>query len=359
MKTMLQKIVLVMLLVLSLFVLLLHYYLSLPTRHAAPAKIAKPAVTIQPSAPETTVSQIKAVLHEKNSSLEKAYRSVASEIQDFRNAKQLKPESNKTAEKTTPKRFVSQCRRPQKPVAPHAKPAPEAKPESAQSPRPKADKVKPDHRPRLAIIMDDVSTPEQGRMIKALPIRITPSIFPVTEDHPYTRRIAKMFHCYMVHTPMEAYHYPNEEAHTLHVGDSLATVERRIAQIKRDFPRLTAINNHTGSRFTSDALSMDRLFCALQKYGIRFVDSRTSPRTQANRVAAAHGMRIWQRDVFLDNVDDVHAILDRLREAVRYARKHKVAIAICHPRPATFAALRASRKILHGVKVVTMEDLCR
>ena len=166
-----------------------------------------------------------------------------------------------------------------------------------------------------------------------------------------------MFRCYMVHTPMEAFHYPKEEKYTLKTRDSFQTILQRIAQIKHDFPRLTAINNHTGSKFTSDPSAMDKLFCALQKYGIHFVDSRTAATTKACQIGKIHGQHVLSRNVFLDNVDDVDAILARIKESVAYAKKHKVAIAICHPRPATFEALREAPKVIKGVRVVTIDAL--
>ncbi len=371
MKYTLVKIALVIILVLSVFLVILHFSFpssGLPvheTNLSATVGVEKHSLqtgnnqTVLSPAVNTSVADIKAVLGDKNRTLDKAYKSVASEIEDFLNTRKhipLDKDENKSEVN-----FTSVCPLPPEKLPPivrekEKKPLNRYLPETVQK---KQRKKVYRGLPRLVIIMDDVRSLEQGKMIKRLPFKVTPSIFPVTVDHPDTKKVARMFRCYMVHTPMEAFHYPKEEENTLETGDSLQTIERRIRAIKHDFPRLTAINNHTGSKFTSDPKAMDRLFCALQKYGIRFVDSRTAPTTKACQIGELHGTHVLSRNVFLDNVDDVDAILARLRESVEYAKKHKVAIAICHPRPATFEALMRAKPLLKGVHVVTIDALYR
>ncbi len=367
MRSTLLKIVLVSLLVLSLFILLLKVYFE---SYHNPGKVPQidthiPSQTdhlpVRESASvaQTSVEAIQALEREQNSTLEKSYKSVASEIRDFVAARQALSVSQKDKNSTSDNNqtLISQCKpatsvTPKSPVVPDRK---ETK--RIQTPKVPVLSHKKSPLPRVVIIMDDVRSLSQAKQIRALPVKITPSIFPVTSDHPDTRKVAKMFSCYMVHTPMEAYHYPNEEENTLKVHDSMEVIEREIARIKRDFPDLTAINNHTGSKFTATPYAMDRLFCVLQKYGIAFVDSRTSAHTSAKKVARVHGVDILSRDVFLDNIDNVDAILARLRETVAYAKRHGRAIAICHPKPETFEALRSAKKILKGVEVVTLDKL--
>ncbi len=387
MKRTLIKIALVVVLVLSAFLLILRF--ALHESQQPEPKSALPALDpvsfskrqVLPAS-NTSAAGINSLIHEANGTLERKYKSVASEIEDFLNARKSAAQQ-KSEQNISESNFTSQCavsgaeeitlpQEPKEPVAtkPTTKKPPQqtvrqTEKEHVKQP-PKKNLAKKAHTkkayhglPRLVIIMDDVRSVEQGRMIKSLPVSVTPSIFPATADHPDTPKVARMFACYMVHTPMEAFHYPKEEEHTLRTGDSFRAIDRRIAQIKHNFPRLAAINNHTGSKFTSDTRAMDRLFCALKKYGIRFVDSRTAPTTKACQIGEIHGEEVLSRNIFLDNVDDAEAILERIRESVAYAKKHKVAIAICHPRPATFAALREAPKLLKGVRVVTIDALYR
>ncbi len=212
-------------------------------------------------------------------------------------------------------------------------------------------------RPKLAIIMDDVHSFENAYAIKRIPFPITPSIFPASSTHPDTPQIAKMFDHYMVHLPMEAYCYDHPEEQTLCITDSVKRIVRRLERIRRDFPRCIALNNHTGSKFTSDPAAMDRFFKALSKYAIPFVDSKTSPRSVAAKIAAKYRLKIRERNVFLDNEPDVGYIRHQLEEAVAYAKRHGEAIAICHPRPETFAALMESEDLFGGVDLVYLDAL--
>jgi lipopolysaccharide export LptBFGC system permease protein LptF len=78
------------------------------------------------------------------------------------------------------------------------------------------------NKPKLVIIMDDMSFAIQVKKLKNLHMKITPSFFPPTHNHPYTAKYAKEFKHYMVHFPMQATN-PNfhEEPKTLHINLSL------------------------------------------------------------------------------------------------------------------------------------------
>jgi len=125
----------------------------------------------------------------------------------------------------------------------------------------------------------------------------------------------------------------------------------------QDFPDAVAINNHTGSKFTSDAEAMDRLFCILDKYDINFIDSKTASHSKGKEIGKLHNKVVLERHIFLDNEPDVAYILNQLKKAVRYAKRHGVAIAICHPRPETFAAFQEAAHLLKDVKMVFIDEL--
>ena len=141
-------------------------------------------------------------------------------------------------------------------------------------------------KPKLVIIMDDMSFSSQVKNLKALNIKITPSFFPPTKRHPKTAIYAKEFSHYMVHFPMQATN-PNfrEEENTLHIDSSFAFIEDRVKEIKKDFPKVKFVNNHTGSKFTSDYKAMNKLYIALNKYNIIFVDSKTTSKSKASMIA--------------------------------------------------------------------------
>jgi polysaccharide deacetylase 2 family uncharacterized protein YibQ len=214
-----------------------------------------------------------------------------------------------------------------------------------------------DGMPRLAIIMDDIGTPKQIESFLKIPFTVTPSIFPATRTHPETPLFARELHHYMVHLPMEAFAFDNPEENTLKISDSLRTIEEKIANIVRDFPDVMVMNNHTGSKFTSNAKAMDRLFCTLDNYDISFVDSKTTAKSTAKKVAKLYNRVVLERNIFLDNEADVGYILEQIKQAVLYAKKHGEAIAICHPRPETFRAFKQAEALFSGVKLVYIDEL--
>ncbi len=336
MRVLLTKIALVAFLVLSLFLLVLKVYQENNQKLESGVKVKSKDIKVEKL-------NLEKILKEQNKTLDAQYKAIASEIEDLKFSTQFKKLNHEKTLKI--KKFISKC------TITH-----EIE-EKKEITKPKKTTI---HTlPRVAIIMDDVSTHQQALLIKKLPFPITPSIFPSTYNHPDTPSIAKMFRHYMVHTPMEAYHFPSPEENTLNVDDDLNTIDQKIRDIKKNFPNLIAINNHTGSMFTSDYESMDKLFCTLKKYHIRFIDSRTSTDTKGRKMAEIFHTKVLERNVFLDNIDDEDAILQKIQESVDYAKKHHVVIAICHPKPTTFLALMHAKKILKGVEMVTIDKLYR
>ena len=216
----------------------------------------------------------------------------------------------------------------------------------------------PNGGPKLAIIMDDISTNAQASELKKLSIKVTPSIFPPEKQHPKTAELAKEFSVYMVHLPLQALNYTNEKANTLHTGDSKEKISQRIKDIKNDFKGVKYINNHTGSGFTSDFKSTLTLLDELKNSEIYFIDSLTTNKSTVLDASKKLGLKYAYRDVFLDNEQNVSKILKMINNAVAVAKKDGVAIAICHPYKSTFEALKIAQKdAFNGVEVVYVDKI--
>lgn len=211
-------------------------------------------------------------------------------------------------------------------------------------------------RAKLAIIIDDVGTDEQAQKIAALPVRVTPSIFPPEYQRKDTRSLALGFEHYAIHLPMEASSAKNNSA-TLRASDNYEKLNGVIAKLRADFPNAKFINNHTGSKFTADERAMQNLLRAMNEHGFLFIDSRTSPATKAKAAMKGLGMRYVHRDVFLDNQNSVAAVRKKLREAVALAKKQGYAIAIGHPKSSTLRALANSADILGEVDLVYLDEI--
>lgn len=211
--------------------------------------------------------------------------------------------------------------------------------------------------PKLVIIIDDVSYERDVKAIQSTGLPLVMSFLPPSPRHPSSARLAQQQNRYMLHLPLEAIDFNDEEPYTLHVGDSEETIEKRVSALKELFPNARYFNNHTGSKFTGDRDSMERLIRVLKKEGIQFVDSRTIGKTKVPDVTAALGMRYIGRDVFLDHQDGVRNVKRQIKEAVEKAKEHGTAIAIGHPRSDTIQALKESKELLLEVQLVGIEQI--
>jgi len=212
-------------------------------------------------------------------------------------------------------------------------------------------------RPKLAIIIDDVSFAHDVKAIKSIGIPLTMSFLPPTSIHPDSAKLASREKIYMVHLPLEAMSFSAEETTTLHVNDSKATIQERVKEIKILFPRAYYVNNHTGSKFTSDKRAIKDLIIALKYQGIGFLDSRTTAQTKVPEVMKSLGKPYVARDVFLDHEADVTYIEGQIIKAIAKAKKHGSAIAIGHPRKETLQALKNSKRLLQSVELVYVNKI--
>lgn len=213
------------------------------------------------------------------------------------------------------------------------------------------------NKPKLTLIIDDITSAEQIQNINAIGLKITPSIFPPTKNYPHTAKLTKKVKFYMIHLPLEAMHF-GAEPNTLYVGDSQKKIDNRISTIKMQFPNLRFINNHTGSKFTSDYNSVKKLLISLKKHHILFLDSFTIKDSVVKKVSDELGLKYVRRDVFIDNNQNVKKILDQIKIAVDVAKKNGHAIAIGHPHKMTFKALNIAKNgILKDVDIIYLKDI--
>jgi hypothetical protein len=212
-------------------------------------------------------------------------------------------------------------------------------------------------RPKLAIVIDDVQTASHIRAIKNLGLVLTMSFLPPRAARPNSAKLASLEPFYMVHLPLEAMHFNSAEPHTLCITDSQEKILKRIQQIKKLFPRVHYINNHTGSKFTSNEQAMFKLISALRQNDILFVDSRTIGNTKAPKVLKHFGMKYVSRDIFLDHHPDKAYIKNQIKKAIALAKKRGHAIAIGHPHKATLQALYESKELLKQVDLVQINQI--
>ncbi len=205
---------------------------------------------------------------------------------------------------------------------------------------------------RLAIIIDDMgNSMAEARSLAAINVPLTFAIIPgLRVDKEVAAYAASNNIETMIHIPMQSKGWPARrlEANGLLVSMDADELQERVSGFVQRFPGAVGVNNHMGSEFTEQEEKMTFVLQTLKKTNLFFIDSVTSPESAGLRVAQGLGVRAARRNVFLDNEQERTYILGQLNQAVRLARRKGSAIAICHPHPATIAALAAALPELSG-----------
>lgn len=206
------------------------------------------------------------------------------------------------------------------------------------------DVPRPTSGPLIAIVIDDMGV-DRGRsrqMWEDVPGPLTLSFMSYADSLDHQTTAAKnKGHELMLHMSME----PSSK--TINAGPNVLLRAMSDEELKSmvvwgldRFEGYVGVNNHMGSRFTEDAHAMRVMMREVQAHDVFFLDSRTSAKSVGRKVATELGMTFLERNVFLDNDNDVDTVLRQLEQVERLALKQGHAIAIGHPRDATIEVLK-------------------
>lgn len=212
-------------------------------------------------------------------------------------------------------------------------------------------------KPKLAIIIDDVTNQRQINRILKIGYNVNMAFLPPTKGHKHSAKITQNLEEYIIHLPLQASSSKYEEENTLYIDDTMSTIEKRIAYLRTLYPNTRFLNNHTGSKFTSNTLAMEKLLQVLKKYNYTFIDSRTTANSKAKAAAKKYGVKMFSRDIFLDNKKESGYIQNQLKKAIKIAKRDGMAIAIGHPYGVTFKTLKESKHLLKDLELVYVSEL--
>ena len=147
-------------------------------------------------------------------------------------------------------------------------------------------------------------------------------------------------HELMLHLPMEPLGDEDPGPGALFVGMKNIQLKQRLNLALEKFPNFIGVNNHMGSRFTSNSKLMEFLLRNLKERGYLFLDSVTTRGSVALKMGKQLGAPVVARDIFLDDVDDEKEVKLRLAQTELIAKKTGTAIAIGHPRKVTLRVLK-------------------
>lgn len=138
-------------------------------------------------------------------------------------------------------------------------------------------------------------------------------------------------HELLLHQPMQARNLsinpgPGAISPSMTTTDIGAVVRKNLAEIGP----VSGLNNHEGSLITESQIKVGKVIEICQQQGIFFLDSRTSANTAAPQAALELGVKIWERDVFLDNTQHRADILEQIQRGLEVANRKGYAIYIGH-----------------------------
>ena len=217
--------------------------------------------------------------------------------------------------------------------------------------------------PRIAIIIDDLGYHlAAGHRAVALPGPVACAILP---DTPGSVRLAQAAWQsgkeVLVHLPMQSMHrHGAMEPGSITLDTTRQGLADTFANALATVPFAVGINGHRGSLLTQHPGHMSWLMEEiLMAGGLYFVDSYTTHRSVALRMAAEKGVPSIKRDVFLDS-DPAPEMVAREFERLKYlARQRGLAVAIGHPYPETLAFLERAIPGLveEGIELVPLSEL--
>lgn len=220
-------------------------------------------------------------------------------------------------------------------------------------------------RVRIALVIDDLGLDqERAREIANLPARMTLSYLTYADNlQDQTDYAWKKGHEIFAHVPMQPAGDADPGPNALMVWQTRREIHQILEESLPKFSHLSGVNNHMGSLFTANEMSMSWFMADVEARGLYYLDSVTAPRSRGASVAAAFGLPEVKRDVFIDHhlKGDGEGIAQELLAIEALARQRGEVIAIGHPYPGTLDALRAwipaARE--RGIEFVAVSDLDR
>jgi hypothetical protein len=230
-----------------------------------------------------------------------------------------------------------------------------------QNPRPAE---KPKAQGTLVFVIDDAGNNLRElepflRVPGALTIAVLPGLPNSAEA---ARRIRASGKEVILHQPMEAIGAQDPGPQAIYAGMSAYEIRAVLARNIAEIGPVTGINNHQGSKITMDTEAMRTIleFCA--ENGLYFLDSRTTADSVVPAVARQMGIKIAERNVFIDNEQNKDAMLRYITGGLARAQRFGTAVMIGHTWSPDLASLLSEQFPLfieQGYTIKTAFELIR
>ena len=223
----------------------------------------------------------------------------------------------------------------------------------------------PVHAEKFAsIIIDDVGNNlKNGQDIINLPVALTISILPKTSYAKELARLAVKNHKeVMLHLPMQSVEHHKHSPGTLDLHMTKHEFKQQLRLNLNSVPYVRGVNNHMGSLLTRHPGHMRWLMNELSHQGgLYFIDSRTTSKSIAEKIANEYKIPSLSRDFFLDPDNKENTLRRQFDRFIKKINQRGYAIAIAHPYPKTIKFLQNHLQELNeqGITILPVSKLVR
>lgn len=217
---------------------------------------------------------------------------------------------------------------------------------------------------KIAIILDDA-----GYGLSDDALSLIEEGFPLTiailPELSFSKETAEIVHKnkgeVFLHLPMEAMKNGKDKGV---IGSFMEgeKIKKVINDAISNIPHCVGVNNHMGSKATADTEVMKPVLEVIKEKNLCFVDSLTTSKSIAYKLAKEMGVSSGSRDIFIDNNDKREDVLFYLYELIKIARKKGFAIGIGHIyKKATISILKEELPNLEkaGIELVPVSAIVK
>jgi hypothetical protein len=219
-------------------------------------------------------------------------------------------------------------------------------------------------KPKIVFVIDDIGEHDKFKNeLARLGSKVTYAILPLRDFSMYFSEQGKRMHADVIlHLPLETVHtdqFPGQGLITEEMKDDeiLSGLRRDLASV----PGHVGVNNHMGSKGTSDRRLMTIILRELKREKLFFLDSHTTSKSVAPEICHTIGLPFLKCGIFLDNDNAVAAIKAQLVEFRRIAREQGTAVAIGHYRKNTLDVLAEEIPQLEkeGFEIISLRNVLK
>ena len=165
-----------------------------------------------------------------------------------------------------------------------------------------------------------------------------------------------------LHQPMEAIGGQDPGPGAITSGMSADEIRAVLTRNVNEIGPIAGMNNHQGSKITMDKEAMKTILAFCKEKGIYFVDSRTTADTVVPETAKQMGIKIAERNIFIDNEQNKAAMFRYISTGLTRAQKSGSSVMIGHTWSPELAPLLAEQFPLlteQGYTLKTASDIIK